>query len=87
MNKNINFINDIILKYPNLDFSKFIYKDSKTRSTIICKKHGEFENSKRNLITSKSNPCPICKKEDKHDEQEYIKDKYNILNNIKEIII
>lgn len=61
----MNFINDIILKYPNLDFSKFIYKDSKTRSTIICKNHGEFENSKRNLITSKSNPCPICKDNDK----------------------
>lgn len=78
MNKNMNFINDIILKYPNLDFSKFIYKDSKTRSTIICKNHGEFENSKRNLITSKSNPCPICKDNDKINNYiNILEEKYN----------
>lgn len=32
-------------KFPELDFSKYVYTDTKTKSTVICKKHGEFESS------------------------------------------
>ena len=32
-------------KFPELDFSKYVYTDTKTKSIVICKKHGEFESS------------------------------------------
>lgn len=58
------FINEMSLKHPNFDFSKFIYSTAKTKSTVICKKHGEFLQSPNTLKTTKSNyGCPACGKE------------------------
>lgn len=41
------------------DYSKFNYIKMKTKSTIICKKHGEFETTPDNHIRRKSG-CPRC---------------------------
>lgn len=60
MNK---YIEKIINKYPNYDFSKFVYINSKTKSIIICPEHGEFFNNYLNLIRSGSeHVCPKCRK-------------------------
>lgn len=42
------------------DYSKVIYKNSTTKITIICKKHGEFSQSPTNHVHGK-NGCPKCK--------------------------
>ena len=41
------------------DYSKVVYKDSKTKVIIICSKHGEFEQMLNNHINSKQG-CPKC---------------------------
>ena len=36
------FIKDMQVKFPDLDFSKFVYTGAKVKSVVVCKKHGEF---------------------------------------------
>ncbi len=55
-------IDDLILKFPNLDFSKFIYKSARSKSIVICKTHGEFETSRFYLLKAKYG-CRECGKE------------------------
>lgn len=48
-------------KYPKLDFSKFEYKNRKTKSIVICPEHGEFEISYAELIADRVKyACPTC---------------------------
>ena len=48
-------------KYPKLDFSKFEYKNRKTKSIVICPEHGEFEISYAELIADRVKyGCPTC---------------------------
>lgn len=53
-----------LLKEMNqdLDFSKFKYVTSKTKSTVICPKHGEFEYSFFNAVTNVPKYRVICPK-------------------------
>ena len=44
------------------DYSLFDYIDSKTKSTIICKLHGQFKQTMDSHINRKAN-CPVCVKE------------------------
>ena len=44
------------------DYSKVVYKNSKTKCTIICKEHGEFLQSFEKHIIRKQG-CPICGRE------------------------
>lgn len=48
-------------KFPHFDFSKFEYKNSYTKSVIICKYHGVFYNSYKELIRQKYG-CHGCLK-------------------------
>ena len=41
------------------DYSKFVYTNDKTKSTIICTIHGEFEQTPSNHLTGRG--CPKCK--------------------------
>lgn len=41
------------------DYSKFVYTNDKTKSTIICPIHGEFEQTPSNHLTGRG--CPKCK--------------------------
>jgi hypothetical protein len=41
------------------DYSKVVYKDSKTNVDIICKIHGQFKQSPSNHINNECN-CPSC---------------------------
>lgn len=43
------------------DYSKFVYEDSRTKSTIICPIHGEFLQNTANHLSGKG--CPKCSKE------------------------
>lgn len=64
-------------KFPELDFSKFIYVNDKAKSIIICKKHGEMEMS-RHRVMSKGMiyPCKLCRaKNNKYKEE--------VINNLK----
>lgn len=58
MNK---YVQKLVKKFPHFDFSLFYYKNSYTKSTVICKKHGKFENSYKELIRQKYG-CPTCVK-------------------------
>jgi hypothetical protein len=51
-----------VSKLFEYDFSKFIYINSRTKSTVICSKHGEFLKSPNELINSKAG-CPYCSRE------------------------
>lgn len=42
----------------NYDYSQFIYKDSHTKSTIICKEHGEFQMAAKHRI--QGHKCKKC---------------------------
>lgn len=49
-------------------YEKYVYVNARTRSTIICLKHGEFEQAPyKHLITTY--PCPKCLLEHKSDER------------------
>lgn len=43
------------------DYSKTVYKDSKSRFTVICKEHGEFQTTLRDHL--RYGGCPVCKRE------------------------
>ena len=83
-------IDDLILKFPNLDFSKFIYKSARSKSIVICKTHGEFETSRFDLLKAKYG-CRECGKEysnmsKRNNIKDYIKINRND-NNYKDIAI
>lgn len=61
------------LKYGDLfDFSKYVYLGSKVKSTIICKKHGEFKKSYSAMMNS-IHGCNKCEKENYYYENELYK--------------
>lgn len=45
------------------DYSKTVYKNSKTKFTVICKEHGEFQTSLRDHLMYGA--CPICKRDER----------------------
>lgn len=49
-------------RFPELDFSEFVYEGSNNKSVLKCHIHGKFLNSIRNLSQSKGNGCPECGK-------------------------
>lgn len=53
------YIEEMQNKFPELDFSKFVYTKSKDKSIIICPIHGEFEESHFNIMNYKYG-CPKC---------------------------
>lgn len=54
------FIENSNKKHNNkYDYSKFVYTNAKTKSTIICPIHGEFEQSPDKHLNSKYG-CPEC---------------------------
>ena len=55
-------LENLSIKFPNLDFSKFEFIDRYTHSTVICKKHGEFLSNYR-LMYNKAFPCVNCKRD------------------------
>ena len=76
-------IKDLNEKFPNLDFSEFIYEAYSKKSKVICNKHGTFYNSYDKLMNkSVKCGCPICAKESavlnktKHKNLELVKQKY-----------
>lgn len=55
------FISEMKLKHPRFDFSKFVYKSAKTKSTVICQEHGEFLQTPSGLKSAKPNyGCAKC---------------------------
>lgn len=54
------YIEEMQNKFPELDFSKFVYKDKNSISTIICSLHGEFTSNYTNLVIFKCG-CIKCK--------------------------
>ena len=50
------------IRFPELDFSEFVYEGSNNKSVLKCHIHGKFLNSIRNLSQSKGNGCPECGK-------------------------
>lgn len=56
-----DFFDQMNIKHTNFDFSKFEYISAKTKSTVICKIHGEFLYSPNGLKNSKPNHgCSKC---------------------------
>jgi len=48
-------------KFPNLDFSKFVYKNAPSKSTVICPVYGEFQQSYLYFYKLKNSVgCPLC---------------------------
>ena len=54
-------------RFPELDFSEFVYEGSNNKSVLKCHIHGKFLNSIRNLnqihMRTGGNGCPKCSKE------------------------
>ena len=79
------FLEKVQQIHPNLDFSKFKYIDSKTKSTVIChevdefgEEHGEFLISPNHLLAHRG--CAKCAKINKITKEIIVKkiDKYNV---------
>ena len=54
-------ISNLQAKFPDYDFSKFVYVKSQTKSIVICPKHGEVEISYNNAMNRRA--CPLCGRE------------------------
>lgn len=95
-------ISRLELLYPNLDFSKFVYKGCQTKSIVICPKHGEFENTYDHMMDitrqvsidrGTVHGCPKCANSNISSKEkeivEYIKSIYNglIIENDRSIIL
>lgn len=52
------FIADAKKTFPSLDFSKYKYKGSREKSTVFCKKHGEFLAVADSILRGYG--CPKC---------------------------
>ena len=59
LNNKFIFLENMKNKFPELDFSKFKYKDEKTHGIVICKEHGELLLSPNRLKNSKYG-CQYC---------------------------
>lgn len=59
-----NFIERAKEKFPDFDYSKTEYKNSKTKVEIICPIHGKFSILPNNFLKSKFG-CPNCGKADR----------------------
>jgi hypothetical protein len=66
----------------NFNFSKYKYLGSRIDSTIICKKHGEFEKSYLHMMHSKHG-CNECEKEKYYYENELYKFIVSNFNDMK----
>lgn len=94
--------NDFVFKSKSMhgekyDYSKFIYKDSKTKSIIICPIHGDFSQTPSSHLSGRG--CPKCAGTLKSNSKDFIEkaktihgDKYNYnkvnyKNNISKVII
>lgn len=53
------------------NYSKFVYKGSSTKSTIICEKHGEFEQAYVHHVLQRQG-CPKCNDNVSKPEQEIV---------------
>jgi len=65
------------------DYSNVIYIDTKTKVTIICKNHGEFEQNPNSHVGKRQYGCPQCGREIganklKLTTDKFLKDAYNI---------
>ena len=47
-------------KFPQFDYSKFVYKDRYSKSIVICPKHGEFLADYKNFINHQVHGCKKC---------------------------
>lgn len=78
--RNFNPIETLKNANPEYDFSKFEYINSKTKSIVICKEHGEFKDSFFNTIKRNNKVyCPICYPISRPESliREYIQKNYN----------
>ncbi len=64
------------------DYSKVVYNKSNQKVTIICKKHGEFEQTPSHHLQGEQ--CPICAKEEAL-EQKRIKAHQKFIRDAKQI--
>ena len=62
------FIDEAKQIFDYYDYSKTIYVNSKTRLTITCKTHGDFDRLPHDII-SKKNGCQTCIKEQRVESQ------------------
>ena len=81
--KEFDYVSDLIIKYPELDFSRFKVTNSKEKSIVICMKHGEFEVSRFNLIQSKYG-CKECANEMLNTIRKEVKIDYNKTKDYRE---
>ena len=57
-------------RFPELDFSEFVYEGCNNKSVLKCSIHGKFLNSIRNLSQINGNGCPECSR---HKSKEFIR--------------
>lgn len=69
------FIAKAILTHGNkYEYTNIVYTGSRNKVKIICKKHGEFEQSPANHITG--NGCPPCGKEESSEKRKLTKEEF-----------
>lgn len=75
------FINKARLVHGDkYDYSKVEYKTAKTKIIIICKEHGEFEQTPDNHLHGKG--CPKCVKNHRLTQEEFIRRAKEIHNDL-----
>lgn len=77
------FIEKSKLKHgKKFDYSKVIYKNTRSTIFMICKLHGEFKTTPKNHLSCFNN-CPKCAKKDLIELQTYSNEKFINLSNKK----
>ena len=75
------FIEKSLIKHNNrYDYSLVYYKNNKTKIKIICKEHGQFEQTPNKHLTGQG--CPMCDYSVKLNNTDFIKRCTKIHNNI-----
>ena len=64
------FNNKVSKLFPDYDFSKCIYINSKTKVEVLCRKHGSFFVIPESLF--KGHGCPTCAGNKKNSKKEFI---------------
>lgn len=62
-------IQDLVDKFPNLDFSNSKYSGSLNNITFSCPVHGEHSLVYSTLLKSKAKGCPICSRDKRSQKQ------------------
>jgi hypothetical protein len=79
----VNYLKKCIVKYGDtIDYSNTVYKNSRTKITYVCEKHGEITQSPKHHLKK---GCPKCSYENKYQPRYKYKDIHHLIKILHDI--